>query len=365
MKRLMSYTMTAMLAASLILLPAACSNLPPAGSPQQNNEFTDVNSVVNFDNDNLGFMRSFDASPDAAHVTFSIAEVSPNGIEGKGALLTTDRDGTMYIAIDLSSLLGESVSDLRTVEADIAVVNDYTDFYAVSGEVSIIDAEGTSVADGVWSVYLREKNPNIMRLELQKPLSPKPYNMLILSKSVDNAVAAGLEQSSLFISALRFFDMEEQLLPVNTDEGFNAPEGFGKPDRSNLMEFSGETAISGARGTSNGWGQAVALLTAKNGGELDAGLLKGSAVTVYYSSDSPPELILQSWTDGKPESAGWAKVAPVLVNNSGNIAQYSFEAMVTAFGTDDFEAFLDQLYVGDTGAELAVYSVTYSAGAGW
>ena len=357
--------------------------------------------AISFDNGNYDFMRSYEASPDAAPVGIAIADTDGDGrlagdsatggssagnssaggssagdsttgdslagdtpVPGsatpaaKGALCTPGRDGTMYLALDASSLLGPGVSDLRAFEADIAVVSPHPDFYAVSGEITALDAGGRTVAGGAWSVYMAEKNPNILRLDLHEALPPGPHNMLILSKTVDNATAAGLAQSALLLSALRFYDADGKLLPVDVDAAFAAPDGFGQPDRSHLTVTAGETALEGARGASSGWGQAVALLTQKNGGAFDAGALRDSIVTVYYASSSPPELILQSWTDGKPDSAGWAKVAPAQANDSGSIAQYTYADMVAAFGSDDMETWLDQLYVGDTGADLKVFSVT-------
>jgi hypothetical protein len=228
----------------------------------------------------------------------------------------------------------------------------------------VLDKEKRPVAGGVWSVYLAEKNPNVMRLELPDRLPSGPYNILILSKTVDNAAAAGLKQSNLLLSSLRFYDAQAHLLPVHAGAAFNAPDGFGEPDRSNLAALSGETAIEGTQGSSSGWGQAVCLPTIKNGGRFDAKTLNDHVVSVYYSSESPPELILQSWTDGSPESAGWAKVAPARTNGSQSIAQYSCEDIAAAFGTDDFETYLDQLYIGDTGMELKVYSVTLATIAG-
>ena len=355
----MAHILSVILLVWLILTPAACNANQPAAGMEPAGE---KNEYADFENENLDFIRSYEVSPDAARVRLSIAGADAFNLNSKGALLTSDGDGAMYIAVDISSLLGEGVSDLFTVEADIAVVNDYTEFYAVSGEITALDSNGSAVSTGVWSVYLAEKNPNVMRLQLSEPLSAGPHNMLILSKNVDNATASGHKQSKLLLLSMRFYDAGGSLLPVDRDAKFNAPDGFGEPDRSNLTVFADEITIDGARGSSNGWGQAVAILTKKNEGALDANTLLNSIITVYYSSESPPELILQSWTDGKPDSAGWAKVAPTRINNSGSIAQFSFEDMVSSFGTDDFGTYLDQLFVGDTGAELTVYSVTVAAG---
>ncbi|MCL2124605.1 MAG: hypothetical protein FWH33_01290 [Oscillospiraceae bacterium] len=356
------YSIRRKLAASLaicaIFTLAACAETKPPETDDTANEQI-ANQTIDFGNKNIAFLRSYEASPDAVKVELSITgtEETPPGM---GALMAINNDGTMYIAADISSLLGDRVMELRAFEADIAVVNDHGDFYAVSGEIIALDAGGNTIAGGVWSVYLAEKNPNILRLEMPSAVPQGPYNMMILSKTVDNASAAGLSQSNLIIYEMRFYDKDGALLPVNIDAGFNAPAGFGEQDRSNLSALVGETAIEGARGSSAGWGQAVVLPTIKNGGSLDPSGLRNAIVTVYFSASTPPELILQSWTDGKPDSAGWAKVSPARVNGSGNIAQFDYADMVEAFGSDDFDAFLDQFYVGDTGSELKVYSVTVS-----
>lgn len=128
--------------------------------------------------------------------------------------------------------------------------------------------------------------------------------------------------------------------------------------------MGGEFTIEGAMGKSNGsWGQAVKLSTLKNdGGTFDPNLLtKGCVVSVYYKSDLPPELVLQSWTDGKYDETGWSKVAPSVVNAEGNMAQYTYDDMIAAFGGTDLATYLDCLIIGDTGAELEVVKVTIIA----
>ena len=215
----------------MVLTLASCAAVPAAPPNAGDDE---RQYLVNFSNSNLEFIRSYEASPDAAHTAFYIAAADTGDPTDNAVYITPGGDGTMYISVDLSSLLGENVADLRALEADIAVVNDYADFYAVSGEIAALDAEGVTVAEGVWSVYMAEKNPNLLRLELSDALQPHPYNMLIISKTVDNAVVAGLKQSGLLITELRFYDADGRLLPVNADASFNAPDGFGEPDRSTV-----------------------------------------------------------------------------------------------------------------------------------
>lgn len=117
-----------------------------------------------------------------------------------------------------------------------------------------------------------------------------------------------------------------------------------------------ETVIEGAIGSSTGsWGQAVTISTLKNGGSFDSAVLvTGSAIKVTYTSDTAPELILQSWTTN-PEK--WAQVAPS--SNDGSTAVYTYADMVKAFGTNEFSTYLDAIHIGDRGAALTVSKVAY------
>ncbi|MDR0862674.1 MAG: hypothetical protein LBN30_07890 [Oscillospiraceae bacterium] len=349
----------------LLLLLAACgTGTPSTGENPQNEEPT----VIDFANGNYSFMRSYESSPDAAHIVLSQlgGEVGEDGVAAaiEGVLASPAGNGTMYLAIDAGSLLGSHVSDVYDIAIKVGVQNPDGEFHAVSGEITamIINGETTVSSNDPWSVYLPTKNPNVAHGELfhvEEKFVQGAYNFILLTKDVDNALLAGQTQSNLIISEIRFLDELGNPLGVNPDAGFNAPEGFGKQDRSNLTELDGEVALPNASGTSNGWGQAVGLDVVKNGGAFDgAALTPGVVVSVYYSAETPPELILQSWTAGAPETAGWAKVAPFAVNNGGNIAQYRFEDMALAFGTEYFGDFLDKVNVGDTGSELKVFSVS-------
>jgi len=140
----------------------------------------------------------------------------------------------------------------------------------------------------------------------------------------------------------------------NTSAGFSAPAGFGEIDTSNLVAVTDEIYL-GLKGSTDGkWGQAIAVDTIKNGGKFDpAWIYQGCVVTVYYSSKIPPEVILES-RDGKV----WGRTAHFTVNDSNNIAQYSYDDMIKALKTDDLENKLDKFYIGDCGAALEVVKVT-------
>lgn len=105
------------------------------------------------------------------------------------------------------------------------------------------------------------------------------------------------------------------------------------------------------------WKQAVSITTSKNGGSFDAGnITPNGYFYVEYSSNSTPELILQTWSPEK-----WAKVKPYETGtaNGHQYAKYSYNDCVAAFGTSDFSQQLDKIHVGATESSITVYSVCY------
>jgi hypothetical protein len=182
----------------------------------------------------------------------------------------------------------------------------------------------------------------------------------------DIVAAFGTEDFATYLDNFNVGDTGEALNVTKVTIGTAMPDmPYSTDDRSNLVPVLGETDLGLTGETAGGWGQAVVVGSTKNeGGTLDVAALPANCVvTVYYTSALPPEIILQSWTDGAPETAGWAKVAPAYVNNSGNIAQFTHADMVAAFGTDDFATYIDNFNIGDTGEALTVIKVTVGVAA--
>lgn len=310
---------------------------------------------VDFSNGNFDFLAAYPTPPDADPVELSLVEV--DGANAVRVALT--QGGTPYVLIDAGSLLGDALGDLREMRVTVGVENPDGVFHAVSGEIVAYDGLTEAGLSGAWSVYLETKNPNVARIAVDG----RPADLFVLSKKVDNAFEEGHAPSNLIIHGIAFLGADGEALPVNPDAVFVPPDGFGQADRAGLLPVSGEVTLDGAQGSSSGWGQAVALTTLKNDGPLDPALLApGCVVSVYYASATPPELILQSWTEGAPAEAGWAKVAPSAVNDSATIAQFRYDDLTAAFGGDSLAEHLDQLYVGDTGESLSVSAVTIGQG---
>ncbi|MDR3310929.1 MAG: hypothetical protein LBS90_06235 [Oscillospiraceae bacterium] len=363
----------ALLAAALLLISAvSCAadtgseSPPPEQSPSES-------ASPNPGDPRLGgelfgganaFIMSYEATPDAAKLAISAV---PRG-DGDALLIDASAGGTVYVAIDAAGLLGDLAPLAATAEIDIETERPGGgEFYAVSGVLSSLKNANLDKTDFTWSVYLESKNPNTARAELPPAARYEAggFGILLLTLDTDVGAQAGAAPATLYIRDVRFLDESGALLPLNRDTEFHAPDGFGLPDTSNLIATDGGAVIDGAAGVSaGGWGQVSQVLTAKSGGVFDASLLTAdSVITVYFVSAANPNIVLQSWTDGHPDSAGWAQAAPSYVNDSRTAAQYTAADLAAAFGTDDFAAYLDALYVGDAGEKLTVYSVVIGTAA--
>ncbi len=294
------------------------------------------------------------------------SELSIVDFNGSKALKVDVKENKIpYVAIDVSSLVGDKIASVHSIEMTVATEYADGNFYASSGFLYAYSGENRTESRDAWSVYLPAKNPNLAKGVLDKEgeaFVADAYNFFVFTKETDNGIAKGVEACDLYIDNIIIRDANGNAIPVDTSVGFNKPAGFGADDTSNLTKVVGEAVIDGGTGSSTGgWGQAVQLSTIKNdGGVFDPAILKpGTIITIWFASATAPEIVLQSWTDGRPEAAQWAKVAPFAVNDSVTIAQYKYDDMVAAFGVDDFATYLDKFIVGDTGDALTVAKISY------
>ena len=340
--------------------------LEPAGA-----SFTDVSSmekgtVIDFEDGQYGFIQLNTAPGNADESELSIVDY------GGSKVLKVDvkNDKIPYVAIDVASLVKDRIADVRSIEMDIGVEYEDGEFRACSGLVYAYSGTERTESSDPWSVYLEKKNPNVAKGVLDDEAEyfvPDAQNFFVVTKETDNGLSAGTAAADLYIDNIIIRDADGNPIPVDTSAGFDKPAGFGAADLTNLTGVVAESTIEGAEGkTDGGWGQAVVIGALKNeGGTFDPSVLQpGCIITVYFSSASAPELILQSWTEGAYETSGWAKVAPFTVNDSCTIAQYSYDDMVAAFGGDDFATYLDNFNVGDTGNAISVSKVTVGMPAG-
>ena len=114
--------------------------------------------------------------------------------------------------------------------------------------------------------------------------------------------------------------------------------------------------------SSSSWGQAVSVMTAKNGGAFDASNIKagGHFYVEYKGEKDKVELILQSWSGGS--SWGKVEISESGIANGNYFAKFSYENCADALGSGDFAGKLDQIHIGAQDCGIEVISVCYDFG---
>lgn len=340
---------------------------PSAGEPDETDRSWDPTvTSVEITPVPAGAIDFSDGSTSYMAVNLSPADADPSELSiidyngGKALLVEVMENGIPYVGIDVSSMFGAKVSDIAKVEMRILAQHPDGKFYATSGQLETYTGTDNRRTEYLWGIAMEKNNPKTLTAELTEFFVPDAKNIMIFKKSTggDLAVAAGEHASNLVIDYIAFYDASGNMMTADTTVDFDAPKGFGSSDRTLLYEVTDDVKLAftddGKDGKSSAWGQAGAL---DKGSLLDVALLQpGSVLTVGYRAAKAPELICQSWTEGAPQT--WAKVNPFITNLSGNIAQYRYEDMVEAFGTEDFEEYLDRIYIGDRDCELELKGVS-------
>ena len=151
-------------------------------------------------------------------------------------------------------------------------------------------------------------------------------------------------------------EAEETEAPVEETEAEETEAA--EEEAAPAIDYSALTGdvISDTEATSAGsWGQAITLTTVKNeNGVFDPAVLTpDKAVVVYYTAETAPEVVLQSWSGGE----GWAKVPADETLSTDGVAVFTYDYMTAMYQSDDFVDTLDAFIVGDTGSELTVSKV--------
>lgn len=157
-------------------------------------------------------------------------------------------------------------------------------------------------------------------------------------------------------------ETEEEVEDTETEAEVEETEAeeteAAEEEAASTIDYSALTGdvISDTEATSAGsWGQAITLTTVKNeNGVFDPAVLTpDKAVVVYYTAETAPEVVLQSWSGGE----GWAKVPADETLSTDGVAVFTYDYMTAMYQSDDFVDTLDAFIVGDTGSELTVSKV--------
>lgn len=213
----------------------------------------EAGKVIDFEDGNMGFIACKETAPNSAALDMGIVDFG-----GSKALkvATADTGKIPYVAIDISSLAGDAVESVRSIEMDIGVTAEDGNFYAVSGNVYYyVGAENTE-ASAKWSVYLAVKNPKraVVTLADDEAFAAGAKNIIILTKEADNAIDKIDSASTFYIDNIVLKDADGNAIALNAAASFDAPEGFANVDWSNMTPTKPELKLDGMKYESTaGW----------------------------------------------------------------------------------------------------------------
>lgn len=298
---------------------------------------------IDFEDGQYGFVALYTSPANADASEISIADFN-----GSKALKVTNMNGKVpYIAIDIASLVGDKIADVRSITMDVATEHLDGNFYATSGKIIAYSGEKRQESNDPWSVYMEKKNPNPAKavLDAGEEFVAGYQNMIIFVLDTDNGPVYGGPNASCYIDNIRVMDASGNVIKADSTVAFAEPPGFSEVDRTNLIPVKNEVELwSGDSG--DAWGQGTGMASLINGGTIDSELIKeNSVITIYYESEGDMWLVAQStYTDDAP--FGWERVAhegASIKNSSGTIAQVTYDQLVEYCKTDDFVTHLGML----------------------
>ncbi|MCR5520545.1 MAG: hypothetical protein K6F44_01380 [Lachnospiraceae bacterium] len=275
---------------------------------------------------------------------------------GSKALKATNVDGkNMFVAFNLSALLGDKLADVKEIRVDLGTEN-ADKFAASSGRLYCMTGEDNKeVKANEWSVYIETANPKTAKFDVSgKGFIAGGENYVVLSKETDNSKTT---PSNLLIDNIAFLDENGATIAADTSAEFGNPAGFAAVnDRSNLFALTKTVDWEGYAVSAGAWAQAGVPFTDK---VLEA-LVPGSVIEIEYTSETG-----NMWIVMNESAAGWMRVGVgdadgsgqqyAYVNGKKNIAQVTFEQIAAQCG-DDVSTWGSQIQCESDGA-WAVTSV--------
>ena len=288
---------------------------------------------VDFEDGKFGFVAPYLGVAGSSEVELSIADFG-----GSKALKIDNVGGkTPYIGIDVTSLLGDKVADVATIEANFGVSYESGKFSPVVGVFTTWTGEDLTQTNYKWTVYLENKNPYKGKFDISAtPFVAGNKNIVTLglNTTANGVDAAAVKTATIYVDNIRFLDKDGKIIVADTSAEFDEPDGFAPAEGgellTDLVTFEGFEISGGA------WGQ--------NGLELTEDFLNaivpGSVIEVTAGADMADGV----WILFPDSSAGWMRVgAPSGATTSdadtpavviGNKTYITYEQIVAVVGED-------------------------------
>ena len=285
---------------------------------------------VDFEDGQMGFVKAYSAPANAADVEMSVVD-----FDGSKALEVKNLNGKVpFVGIDVSSLCGASVADIASISMKLGVSYEDGSFSACAGKITTWTGEDLVQTGYDWSVYMESKNPKVATVDVSDvPFTAGANNILVLSLDTDNGLDAGHGNASLYVDDITFYDKSGKVITADKSVAFADPAGYSSSgrDSSNLYAVKGAVNFEGFATSAGAWSQDGFDMPQ----EIIDALVPGSVVEIEYKSETG-----NMWIVMPDAENGWMRVGqagtddPAYINNSGNIAQITYEQLAALCGDD-------------------------------
>ena len=285
---------------------------------------------VDFEAGQMGFVQAYNAPANAADVELSITD-----FDGSKALAVKNLTGKVpFVGIDVSSLCGASVADVAAVSMKLGVSYEDGSFSACAGKITTWTGTDLVQTGYDWAVYMESKNPKVATVDVSGvPFTADANNIIVLSLETDNGASAGHGNATLYVDDITFYDKSGKVITADKSVAFAEPAGYSSSgrDSSNLFAVKGAVNFEGFATSADAWAQDGFDMPQE---VIDA-LVPGSVVEIEYKSETG-----NMWLVIPDAEKGWMRVGqagtddPAYINNSGNIAQITYEQLAALCGDD-------------------------------
>ncbi|MBR0146067.1 MAG: hypothetical protein IJM25_05315 [Eubacterium sp.] len=258
--------------------------------------------------------------------------VDANG--SKALKLENAEGGKMFVAINVSALLGDKLGDLKEIRMNLGTEN-ADGFAASSGTLYCYTGEDNhEFKAGNWSVYIDSANPKTAKFDVSGAgFVAGKDNYIILSKETDNSKT---KPSNLLIDNIAFLNAAGETLAADTSVEFGNPAGFSSAsDSANLFGLVKPVNWEGFAVKGDGWAQNGVAMTE----EIKAALVPGSVIEIKFKSETG-----HMWVVMNEAEVGWSRVGVgdwdgsgqqyAYINNAGDTCQVTYEQIAAVCGDD-------------------------------
>ena len=285
---------------------------------------------VDFEDGQMGFVKAYSAPANAADVELSVQD-----FDGSKALVIKNLTGKVpFVGIDVSSLCGANVADIAAVSMKLGVSYEDGSFSACAGKITTWTGTDLVQTGYDWAVYMESKNPKVATVDVSGvPFTADANNIIVLSLETDNGVDAGHGNATLYVDDITFYDKSGNVITADKTVAFAEPAGYSSSgrDSSNLYAVKGAVNFEGFATSAAAWTQDGFDMPQ----EIIDALVPGSVVEIEYKSETG-----NMWIVMPDSEKGWMRVGqagtddPAYINNSGNIAQITYEQLAALCGDD-------------------------------